>query len=439
MKNKTPIPLVILALISHFAMAQSIEQAISFQESLRIALEKNPKPKSKDIQILALKDRTAAAWLGFLPTLNETCSSYQDKSTTRKLGISSPSKDTTNSCTTSVDLNLFTGGRNYYSAKTADAQQKARAALFNSTNPLVENSKGALATLLVSTYTNIIMNQDFVELNNSRIDILNRAIATTSDPDDISAYTALIDTANIEQKSALDKIALDKEDYLYEVTQEAPQRLDSFDDFIASFIIPSTPEEALAQAKSNSPDLKRRVYELKAAEYAVKIAWSQAYMPNLDAYYSNTYLNDTDRLDAKNNYNYRDQMAGLTLSWTFSLQKNTNVSATKKELQSAQLEQQAVMDDLKHNIKKTYMNFEASSSTLEGYRLKFQKAKDKVYNDLDRLESKAPVARADLINDLNDFRYSGNSLIYSKQGVVMLKFTIQQVTGALFSSAMDSF
>ncbi|OFZ12036.1 MAG: hypothetical protein A2Z20_07320 [Bdellovibrionales bacterium RBG_16_40_8] len=434
MKKNTVTLIVSILFISLQTLAQSINQAISFQDSLRIALEKNPKPKSKDIQILALKDRTTAAWLGFLPTFSESCDYTQDKSTTRVLGIPSRTSDIATGCSTSIDLNIFKGGRGYYEAKTAEARQKAMAAIFNSTNPLVENSKGALATLLLNTYTAIIMNQDTLELLDSITDILNRALAATSDPDDINAYKAFMATVAIQKQNALNKITLSKEDYLFEVTQVAPDRLDSFDDFINSFQIPVTPEEALAQAKLSSPDLKRRVYELQQADYATKIAWSQAYMPTIDVYYSNYFSNDIDRLDSNNNYNYHNQSAGISLSWIFSFQKKNNLSAARKELQSAQLEQLAVIDDLKHNIKKTYMNYEATSSVLEKYRQKYEMAKDQAYSDIERLESKNPISRTDLINDLNDYSNAGSNLIYAKQGVVILKFTVQQVTGTLFTN-----
>jgi outer membrane protein TolC len=418
-------------------MPLSWAHAVSLQEALNTALTQNPKPLSKDLQVLALKDRTTAAWLGLLPRLSVAVSRQLTRSHTTVEDITTQSKARSDSGSLSVTMNLFDGGTQYYSARIAENNMKATEALFNSTNPLVENTKGALATLMMHAYLQVVFTRALQVEFQGIVQALEVVEKFARKEDDRVYYRARIANLNIEIQKFVNMEGEALADYAYVANAAAPKDFDTMAQVIESLVLPATSDEAFVTAKLRSPDLRYRSYQLKAAEYATKIASAERYMPRVDLMFSRGANHNLDRITPAYSSRGKDESFYLSVSWNFDPGSIHRSLAAKKELRSARLEQQAALQDLEHNIRKAYIQVKSNENLLSSYLTKYESAVVKVQATLDRVEAGEDVSREVIGGDLDDLIQTGMNIHNTRSELIRTKFSIQQSMGTLFSEAVQ--
>lgn len=428
---RSAIFIVTLVLFSGLLTNRSAAE-ITLQQAIRLTLQRNPKTKSKDMQIEALKERTRAAWAAFLPTASLSCTYGQTSANSNASGTYLDTRTRNQGCSVGVNINLYRGGSDYYNAMAAESTALGQEDVFNSTSTLINNTRGAVAAQTVSIYSNLMLFDTELEYYAYERKALEKFLTAAKTDEDRVRVQATIDNVDANIKSIMASIEVARSDFEFVVTVPAPPEVERFDSAIAGMVIPDTREEALEIAQEQSPDLKATDHFLDASRYRAKGQKADLFGPRIDLSLVKNHGRFDNRMDPFNSSYSSSGMVQITIQASLSAPKFFGHTAAQDEVIAAELERDAALKDLMQKIIKLYAN-NATYNKLEVlYRRQFQDSRAVIDDILRRIDQGGEINMEYALGRFSTHGANFSNLLQNELNLLSGRFSVQQIIGTLF-------
>ncbi len=402
--------------------------AMSLQEAMHTAFERNPRTQANDLRLKAMNERTRAAWMQFYPTFAVTYG-YNYSQFDSSL-MPEATQASTSSLTFSLGMNVFDGGVNLFNARAAEANQRAREAQYNSTNALIPNTKGAIADLVFNAYTDILRNRDSREYRRYVRMVLEKILKAAVTNEERRQVQGQLDGMDAEDSNAAFDAEKAIRDFEYVVKAPAPAKIENFSETIMNIRIPGSPDEALDIALEKSPELKVASYQLESMQFAYKSAQSSLHSPRVDVRVSST-RNDTDPSEGTSS-NSQTNVVGLTVQWTFGASRLASNRAAALEIEAAQKDRDGELDQLQNKIQNIYPKIANYNRVLSIFERNYVTARKNLDDVIAQIDQGQNVQVSTALGLLTNLHMTWGPLIMTKQSLATTKFTVQKTIGTLF-------
>ncbi len=407
-------------------------QASSLQESLQIAFERNPRGAANRQRLEALEARSKAAWADLWPTLNFNYSfskgpyEMSEKDSTLK-------GDSLNAGPHySLNLNLYKGGADHLSAQAADQRLKAQEAVYNSTNALIPNTRGAIANLVEKAFITILVETEAERFALECIETFEHLKSNSRSPEETILYQNHINALRADLQRVRFKIETARRNYEFVVTLPPPARMDSLDEVIESLRIPANAAEALSLALEKSPDILASRHTLEEKKLQYEATRARLNSPRVDLSISHNRNRSMDSNYPTYQFNSTRVMASI--SWSFSPSYSHLQEAAHKEVEATQSELSATAAELENSIVNLYTDLESR----QNLQNQFEQDYDRVRIAVEQLKEDArqgkPVNVTYAINLMQSYDLIWSQTISGKLLIADMKFLIQRTIGTLFDA-----
>ncbi len=420
-----------LTVVSFKASAQQAPNTVGLLEAVRVALSENPKIRANDKTLEAMMLRVEALKRSRLPTIQLGVSRNFDQGST---GDRTQTESYRNSYTTTrANLNwtIFDGGALKNRIESAKCGFKERQSSYNSTNTMIRNTQGQIASVVVENYVSLVEARENIKFTESLLQtltILRSAAKTQGEILETENFIADM-TLTLEQLKAEEIKA--SRNYEYVVTQSAPSSVETFQEMINSLIIPRTPDEALQMALEKSPEIKTARYRIECNKLEYKSAKASAYSPkvNLSVGYdrSNQNLSGTP-------YNSKGASVGISIRMNLDASSSLELEAQRKEIDSAQENLDGTIADTKQALETNYPDLQNSIRFSELHQQNFLKNEAIVQKYLQDIANHNSVSVTDALKQVSSMTNSWYSRSREVSRVLNKKFQIQKSVGTLFEN-----
>jgi len=267
------------------AMGSALAQPQGDPDTLREALEQtyrtNPTLMAQRERLRALDEAVAVARSGLRPSVSATGGLNQD------LFNNNSGEGRNVSLGVDVSYPLFNADRVRNQIRAADARVEAGRADLRGT-------EGDIFTEAVSVYMDVIRDRSIVALNENQVRVLQTNLDATRDRFEVGDLTRT-DVAQSEARLALAQSALATVQGRLRSSEEAFRRvIGTLPDDLAPPPplprLPATPDEAVAIALENNPDLRAVASQIRAAGLDIDVLRADR-LPTVSAVGSSNYLN----------------------------------------------------------------------------------------------------------------------------------------------------
>lgn len=410
---------------------EPLNQPVGLLETVRVALELNPKIRANDKTLEAMALRVKALKQSRLPHLSLRASTSLDHGRMNDGFQNSSYRNTYSSAGISLDWNLFDGGAQKKRIESAECSFKERQSSFNSTNTMIRNTQGQIASVVVENYVSLVEARENIVFTDKTLGMLEKLRAAAKTQGEILEADNFIANMelNLEQLRA-DEVKAAR-NYEYVVTQSAPTSVQSFSEMIDSLVIPMTVHEALQIALEKSPEIQTARYQIECSRLRLQSAKASAYSPKVDL--SVGY----DRMDQDlddSTYNTRGASIGLSIRMNFDPGSSSELKAQKKEIGSAQENLDGTLADTKHHLETDYPDLRNSIRFADLHQRNFSTNQNSVLQYISDIDSNKPVSVTDALKQVDSMIKSWYSYRRETARVLNKKFQIQKTVGTLFEN-----
>lgn len=419
-----------LTVTSSLSLAQE-NNAVGLLQAVKVALSENPKIRANDKTLEAMVLRVQALKKSRLPSIQLGASANLDQGLTHD-GIQSDSyRNRYASAGASLNWNLFDGGALRNRIASAECSFKERQANFNSTNTMIRNTQGQIASAVVENYVDLAEARENIKFTESILQILTTLRVAAKTQGEILETENFIAnmTLNLEQLKA-DEIKASR-NYEYVVTQPVPSQVESFQGMINSLVIPSSPEEALQIALEKSPEIKTARYQIECNRLDHKSAKASAYSPKVNL--SVGYDRSNQNL-AGSPYNTQGASIGISIRMNLEPGSSSELKSQRKEIESAQDNLDGTIADTKHELETNYPDLQNSIRFAELHQQNFLKHQTNVQQFLTDIANHKSISVSDALKQVAAMMNSWYSQGREVSRVLNKKFQIQKSVGTLFEN-----
>jgi outer membrane protein TolC len=422
--------------LSVFLVAHA-EDKVSLQESIRIAIEKNPKTLANSRRLDAMLERINAEKYSNLPSLSVYSATgfYANQGSRNDSSFSS--KNQNSSLGIAIRMNLFNGFADYYRLQAKECEFKQRESVYNSTNEFIPNTKGQIASLVLRNYINLSDVRENLANQYHILEMLNQLFRATENEKDKNKVDIQIKNTSTRIKELISEEKIASENYRYVVTQAAPKNLFSMKEVIRSIILPELPEEALHTGLQKSPDVMAARFNVECSQLNYKSSKANAYSPKIDFSISKNYSNNRDQIE---NQVGSSSGAAAVLSLQFNLSPDlpSSLKAQGIEIEAAQTDLDAEIDELKHNIEIIYPELKSLNELNVDYEANLRDIHKSLDDVLAKIESGEHLEIPDFVGYALDLigNYQNQLFVvrFNYRQIINQKFELQRTIGTLFES-----
>ncbi len=413
---------------AHFNMATDAPR--SLRESIAVAIKYNSKTVSTDDFLESLRLSTLAMKARMYPNGSLYCNKSVTTSHFTYTGTPYDSRANSTDCGVSASMTLYDGGSALNSYRGAKASYEATKAAYNTTDSLIPNTRGGLANSVMEYYVEMTRLISTHQTNDVLLKFLNE-FKKVDDTDNLETKITSIKQSNQE---IVDGLSLLRDSFNHLVTRQPSDNLDTLDQTIASLIIPTRAEDAIKIALLSGPEVTRRNLNVQMAEYNLKSV-KASLGPQVSVYASLDRLNSVDNLNPTSSYNGTSRTIGIQVSIPIGLSGIYSVDSAAKDLESKEAEKRAAIDDAKFEIYKTYKSLENNKRyyLTAANQLNTQLGKvDEVIQKINAGQTNV-INVSDLLVMINNLQDQFTSLRGVQVNIISQLYSIQQVTGILFT------
>ncbi len=433
---------ILMAVLLQFSLAQSTPHAPqSLGESVLLAINLNPKTKSKDIQVEALHENALAVRAGKYPSGSINCSREYERTTENIVGYPAAIRSNVklDDCNLTASVTLYDGGANKFAYEAALDQEESVRDSFNSTNPFIRNTKGAIANETMSAYLRLI--GAIVGLNEGEsylktLDVIS-SIATTTDEQGLVA--AKIRGVKMGLAKSKGQYTQALSDFQNAVTVLPGANPEDFETTIQSLKIPASAAEAVATSLRKNPDIQATNASLRAADDSLRAARA-ALGPHISLIAEIDSNSSHDGLNMGSDFTEHSSMVGVQMTVPLSLGLVHSARAQKYSVDAAEMERNAALDDAKHGIESTYSQLDTEMIQHDLAVQAYTQARAVFLANVDKIKNHGanlPSVQTCLLQ-FDDMNLQLNNMVGSQANIVGYKFTIQQLAGTVFDQARIS-
>jgi len=405
---------------------------LSIDECVKIAIEKNPTIlMSRFSREIASKD-VLQSMSGFMPRVSANLGYYHSvvgPSSQLRIdpgtGIPVPLqpseiKSWSSSASISVNQTLFSGGNNYFNLKRSKS-------LENSASYQLEDTKQQTIYIVKERYYNLLKADHLLTIADETIKSSEESYKRAqilfdvgkAPKSDVLKAKVQLEKDRLSQIEAENGLAVAKASLNYILGFSVDHELDIVDNLDVPEMNVNY-DDAMDQAFTKHPTLKRAQWDVRAAQAALKASATQ-FMPTLSAYYSYSWRNeDFNKIDKMFDKDY-NWYAGLQFSLPIfqGLTRYASLSQAKLTLGSQKvsldqvkrdiaLEVKQACFDVKQARKKILVTQDAITAAEEDLRLNREKYSLGAGTMLDLLNAQVSYATAqsDNVQSLYDYKYA---------------------------------
>jgi len=419
-----------LTVSSSVVFAQS-DNTVGLLEAVRVALSENPKIRANDKTLEAMVLRVQALKRSRLPSIQLGASASFDQGHAGDSTQMDPYRNRYTSSSASLNWTLFDGGALKNRIASAECSFKEKQASFNSTNTMMRNTQGQIASVVVENYVSLVEARESIQFTESLLQILTTLRGAAKTQGEILEAESFIAnmTLNLEQLKAEEIKA--SRNYEYVVTQAAPSRVESFQSMINSLVIPASPDEALQIALEKSPEIKTARYQIECNRFQYKSAKASAYSPKVNL--SVVYDRSNQNLGGSP-YNTQGASIGVSVRINLNPGSSAELQSQRKEIDSAQENLDGTIADTKHDLETDYPDLQNSIRFAELHQQNFLRNEANVKKYLDDIANHKSVSVSDALKQVSTMMNSWYSHSREVSRVLNKKFQIQKSVGTLFEN-----
>jgi len=406
---------------------------MTLQEALITTFERNPKMQANEKRLEEVRLHAKAAWEDLWPSFSLNYSVYQGRSKYEIDGETyGPYTEKMRNGSAGVDITVFNPGR-AARARAADVEVQMQTAIYNSTQPFIENTKGALASEVQETYSAVLMFRQLITVTDELLAILQVFADHANTGEEKNRVQESINSTRASRMGIEVPLNTYSRTFNHLVTIDAPEQLSSFDEIIESLRIPGSIDDAIVIGMTNSPNLKVKAFAIERARHTYDAKWAETWLPrvylSLSSGHSYTSMMGQEAVS-------RGPSAMLNFSWSFSVSDRTRLEASRVNQEAAELDLRGLERDLKHKLGNLYERYHGYArkdllllSNLEEVRLNMHAFLERIKRDED----------VDLVKDglvlLQNLSNAYREVIDNKSQLVDMTFEIQKSIGTLFEDA----
>ncbi len=406
--------------------------AITLQEAIHTAFQKNPITHANSLRVEAAKDRAEGARLDMLPSGYISYSKGLNRYDSTSDGVRSRGENQNSGWSIGATANLYNGGASIYRARAAEKRAQVLEAINNSTKPFMEDTHGYLANDVYLAYFNLVSlrrQHEFYSKQAESLKILLGAAKTEEQKTEVQ--NAIISSNNglLNLKNSLEKWA---SSFQYFVKVPVPARLSSMDELIEGLVIPVNSELAVQTSFSKAPDIMAAQYSLEEAKYNRKAAIADMFAPKVDLSVSRGQQN----LEGMGiNAESLGTSVNLTISVPLGLSRAAYTRAINKEVAAAEKDLDKYYEKTEYNLKSVhYPDFYNLSEMQERLKFTYAKATEDLEALLAKVQSKQDIDIRYALSLFSNQQSQFIELIQNEANLAGTKFEIQKVIGTLFDS-----
>ncbi|OFZ31884.1 MAG: hypothetical protein A2622_11735 [Bdellovibrionales bacterium RIFCSPHIGHO2_01_FULL_40_29] len=377
---------------------------------------------ANEARISAMEDRLEAARLSSMPFVSigagqsYNYSAGEASSQGRRVGIS-------------TSVSLFDGGAHRHAVAARESDLKASIAQYNSTSPMMSNTRASIAAEVLMSYVSI------VELN-ERIRYLTYAettlklylkVATAEEAVTIQESISELQNTLLTLKFSLRE---SEKGFKYYSTIPAPpfEQLQTIGQAIQSLGIPENAEEAFRIALDKNPDIKLAEYNLNSnREYSEAEKARHGLQVTASA--------SVDRGGSSRRGYGTSASVGIQAQMTFDVSNRHSQRASEKSVAAAQSDLEGTIDEKKFKIESTYPLLQNQMDLYTSYLANLKTARENLDRVLAAVEAGESVDMIKVgIPRLNAFRSASSNTLSQQISILRIRFGIQQLVGTLFEN-----
>lgn len=406
------------------------------QQSIRTALDKNPKIRSNDKVLEAMLLRVDSAKMSQLPSLRVGYSASHSSGSISDIGsgVQQPYGVSSRGANISLNWNIYDGGAKRKRIESMECSFKERQANFNSTNTQIRNTQGQIASLVVQFYVALSRSKQNILFTEQVILVLNKFRTAAKTQGEILETENVINNITLDLKEQQATLTSAAGNYKYVVTEDAPADVDSYQQMIESLSIPASPEMAMKIAREKSPEIKSAKYQIECARLRYDSAKASAYSPRVDVSVGRNFGNVTSNIPSGTSSGLSTTSAQISISMNLDAGSSGELNAQKKEIAAAQDNLDGTIADTQHEIQTQYPDLVNAISFAEAYNKNFLASQENIMKYAQDIDAHKQVNVSDALKELGNLM--NNYYSYQRYTSVVLntKFQIQKTVGILFDS-----
>lgn len=403
----------------------------TLQQALQTAFDKNKRTAENEQRLQYARERLRARWQRvYLPPIYLEFSHTRSRDKDNAFGADVITRSVYGTTSASLNVNLWRGGADVAAAEAEEMRVQALEATNNSTDALLPNTKGAIATLVEASFLDILYHKEALQGIAYVREKIMKYRASLKDPAQIEALNRVLQSIQAQEKKALGDLEMAQDNFMFAVTEPAPDNMVSFEDVIESLVIPESFEMAFQEAMKNSPELRASEYRLKAAELGYSAAKKAAHSPSVDLSISKGKERYTENgvLLSRNT----GTTVGVSITIPFSIPEVTAANAEALNVASLRSSRDAAIEDLRHELGQVYKKKNTHESQLALYKQNMAvvvASLEKLSEDIDNGNA-IDFNRATPL--FGEFGQIMNITLGYKWGLTDAKFKTQKLIGSLF-------
>ncbi len=394
----------------------------SLQDSIRRALINNPITNSnqklieaQELSVKALKQSQQ------LPTLS---SSYTiSRSTGDRLS-------TSQNLFIGLNLNIFRGGADKHREKAAEASVLAQKARIHSTDILLPDTNGHLASNVFSAFLSITTNNEGISLSREGISLIEEIYPYFGSEDQLQLQTQLNNLSDNIRRQETNKFTAIN-DFIHHVHESPSVNIQSLEELRLSLEVPGSAEESVNMGLTRSPTIVALNYDLEASRHSYRADSAVARSPRIDISAGrNIHHLRSHEIHTQNQAN----IVALTLNYSWHPSTSTYLEATSKRLEATIHRLDSEKLKITHRINSLYnslINTEGFISSFEERALNEREAFDLLAQRLRRGDK---VNIQTVLDKFIAYMNAVDNWTHYTIAAINYRFALQQTIGTLFEN-----
>lgn len=409
--------------------------SMGLHEAISETLKNNPKTNAKlhELKAMALQNQALEekAW----PSASLNCSQYYYNSKNRDWIHDSnyASRSQNSDCGIYFNYNLFDGGSLKYQAQAAKESEKAYRERINSTNFMIQDTKGLLISQTYKAYLQLIGTQIQLDHYIEKLKYVENLKTWIASSDDQKMWEQ--SHQNIQNMIQNLKEQMERhQSFFYYVVRVQPSNLEFPENLLNQLSIPQNDSAAYEEALLKNPDLKARQHELNAARLRLK-STEASLGPKLDASIARENIRYQDPA-LNSSLKTHQSSIEISLSLPLDASKYTYKQASEESVLSAEWTLESVKNDLKQNLFDDYQNMLSNANLYEKVKTQYQNSKSDLIDVIQNRQF-SKIATSPKLKDVFDiyliaFEMNFQEYFGRQFGLLDQKIKIQIDSGIIF-------
>lgn len=393
----------------------------TFQESARIALRKNPLTGSNQ-KLIEAQERSVLAF-------NQSRQPKFVTNITKLREYGSPDLNYTDAFV-GLSWNIYRGGSDHYrqeSMKAAVAAQKAR---IDSTDILLPDTNGQLASDVFSSFMSLSANSEGIRIVDDA-NIIIESFRQYLDQDSKSQIeTLLADLEQTRRENVADRLKA-RETFIYLVLEPPAEQIQTVQQLRESLKVPSTASEAIEIGLQKSPSIVALNYDLEAARFKFEADRLQSTRPSIDLSVGRSHQRS---ISGGQTYNSNTNQIILSMNYSWGVSTATENDSQRLRVNALELKRESEQRKIRNRIESGYTSLKSDEEFMAQYQQRANFEYQSLEAMLKQLSQGQKVKIEIILDKLKAYIDARSNWTHYTMAGCNRRFALQQAIGTLFDN-----